>query len=123
MSDRVPVASPEVLNAPPDAPRIESNDAPLPQDVMGDFIKGRMAELMGTTLEDSDMELSNILEWVRNKGADTPEKAFGEVRDLMYRLGTSGLFEGKASQINRYVYFDNQRAQATEEMEAIEDGN
>lgn len=109
----------------PDAPRIESDDAPLPQDVLGSFIKGRMADIMGNEgkSEELDLELSNILEWARNKGAESPESIFWEIRELMHRLGAPGVGENRVKWVHRYTFLDNQKRAADKEMERMENVN
>lgn len=126
MTDRVPVLSTEqvIEAAAPVVAREESNEAPLPKDIMGSFIKTRMAEIMGREgdSEDLDFELENILQWARDKGATSPEEIFWEIRELMHRLGTPGVGENRVKWVNKYVYFDKEKKVVNQEMERMEYG-
>jgi len=79
-------------------------------------ILGRMADIVG---EDGD-ELEGILDWIRRRGADSPERILWEFRNLMNTLSSPRLGESRIKRIYRYVTLDRSVRDAQKEMEQME---
>ena len=76
----------------------------------------RMADIIG---EKGD-ELGKILEWIKARGAESPEQMLWEFRNIINTLSSPRIGESKLKRVYRYIALDSTVRDAKKEMMNME---
>jgi hypothetical protein len=107
-----------------DITKLESRELPVHSQQDGDFLKGKIAEVLGHSISDAekyDVELNRIMDWAKNKGAESIEDILWEVRYLSTRLGTPGVGESRIKWLHQYIFLENEDAIIKGQLKKMED--
>lgn len=79
-------------------------------------VLNRMADIIG---EDGE-ELTKILEWIKARGAESPEQMLWEFRNIINTLSTPRIGESKLKRVYRYIALDSTVRDAKKQMQQME---
>jgi NTP pyrophosphatase (non-canonical NTP hydrolase) len=95
-------------------------------DIDTNYVKGKIAEILGEDpkdVEKYDIELSKILEYTKNKKAESLEDILWEVRYVANMLGTPGYGESRLKFLYEYIYLLGENQQITNKLKTMESFN
>lgn len=79
-------------------------------------VLNRMADIIG---EDGE-ELNKILDWIKARGAESPEQMLWEFRNIINTLSAPRIGESKLKRVYRYIALDKSVREAKKEMQNME---